>query len=160
MIDKFKLAIYIVQKKAGRNELKKEDFVKILSFENRWIEPSLVEKFIGICLRINLLENRGDSYVPLFSTKGMDVPVDFELTPDDIVNFQEKEDLDIFKLIVERIEKSKGMKRNEIVAEINRLKSRFKYFSIETIALLYARDRGVDVSDLIPLVEKSILKER
>jgi len=160
MIDKFKLAIYIVQKKTGKKELKREDFIKTLSFENRWIEPSIVEKFLNICLKVNLLEKNDDSYIPLFSTKGMEVPVDFELTPDEINNFQERDEQDIFKLIIERIEKSKGVKRNEIVAEINRMKSRLRYFTIETLALIYARENGIDVSDLIPIVEKSLSIKR
>ncbi|MGC8663671.1 MAG: DUF2240 family protein [Thermoplasmata archaeon] len=160
MIDKFKLAIFLVQKKTGKNELKKEDFVRILSFNNRWIEPSTVEKFLNICTKINLLQKKDDLFSPIFSTKGLEIPVDFEISAEDIDNFQEKEEQDIFKIIVERIEKSKGIKKNEIVAEINKMKMKNKYFTIETIALIYAKEHGVDVSDLIPLVEDSVLKKK
>ncbi|MDP8012097.1 MAG: DUF2240 family protein [Thermoplasmata archaeon] len=160
MIDKFKLAIFIVQKKTGKNELKKEDFIKILSFENRWLEPSTVEKFLEICTKINLLQRNGDTYIPSFSNKGLEIPVDFEILPEDVKNFQEKEEQDIFKIIIERIEKTKGIKKNEIVAEINKMKSKNRYFTIEVLALLYAKENGVEIKDLIPLVENSIFQKR
>lgn len=158
MIDKFKLAIYFVQKKVGKNELKREDFIKILSFENRWLEPSVVDKFINLCLKINLLEKKNDTFTISFSTKGLEIPVDFEITPDEVNNYKEKETKDVFKMIIEKIEKEKGMKRNEIVAEINKLKSKSKYMTIEVVALIYARDIGIDIKEFIPMVEENIMK--
>lgn len=157
MIEKFKVAIFLVQKKTGRQELRKEDFIRIISFENRWMEPSYVERFLEKAVKINLLRKEGDIYIPQFSFKDIEVPVDFEISPSDLEVSEEKEE-DIFKLIIERIEKKTGRKRNEIVGEINKMRQKNRYFTIETVALIYARENGVEVEDLIFQYEKKIWK--
>ncbi|MBD6955296.1 MAG: DUF2240 family protein [Thermoplasmata archaeon] len=157
MIEKFKIAIFLVQKKTGRQELRKEDFVRIISFENRWMEPSYVEKFLDLALRMNLLKKSGDSYIAQFSMKEIEVPVDFEINPSDLEIKEEREE-DIFKLILERIEKKTGKKRNEIVSEINKMRQKNRYFTIETLAFIYARENSVQIDDLLQEYEKKIWK--
>ncbi len=157
MIEKFKVLIFLVQKKVGRQELKKEDFIKIISFENRWMEPSYVEKFLENCVKLNLLKKEEDHYIPQFSFKDLEIPVDFEITPQEIEIREEKEE-DIFKATIDRIEKSTGKKRNEIVSEINKMRSKNKYFTIEILAFIYAVENKVNVDDLIKMYEEKLLK--
>jgi len=161
MIDNLKMAIFFVEKKCGKKELKREDFIRILSFESRWLEPSMVDKFLELCTRIHLLEKNNDVYVSQFSTKGMEIPIDFFLSPEDILNFQEtKETKDIFLNVVEYLQEKTGKGKNEIVSEINKIKARMKYITIETAALIYANDLDVDVSQFIKEIENSIISKK
>ncbi|MCI4434175.1 MAG: DUF2240 family protein [Thermoplasmata archaeon] len=157
MIDKLKVAIFLVQKKTGKQELKKEDFVRVIAFENRWMEPSFVEKFLDVSVRLNLLKKSGDTYTPQFSMKDIEVPIDFELTQADLEIKEEKGE-DLFKRIIDRIEKSTGKKRNEIVGDINRMRQKNRYFTIETLALIYAMENKVQIDDFLNEYEKQIWK--
>lgn len=157
MIEKFKILIFLVQKKIGKQELRREDFIKIISFENRWMEPSYVDKFIENCVKLNLLKKVDNSYVPQFSFKDIEIPVDFEIAPQEIELKEEKGE-EIFMVIIDRIEKSTGKKKNEIVSEINRMRSKNKYFTVEVYALIYAVENNVDVRDIIQMYEEKLLK--
>ncbi|MEM4314504.1 MAG: DUF2240 family protein, partial [Thermoplasmata archaeon] len=84
-------------------------------------------------------------------------PVDFEITPQEIELKEEKGE-EIFMVIIDRIEKSTGKKKNEIVSEINRMRSKNKYFTVEVYALIYAVENNVDVRDIIQMYEEKLLK--
>ncbi len=161
MIDNLKMAIFFVEKKCGKRELKREDFLRVLSFENRWLEPSLVDKFLELCTRIHLLDKNDEIYTSQFSTKGMEIPIDFFISPEDILNFQEtKETKETFLKIVEYLQEKTGKGKNEIVSEINKIKSKMKYITIEVAAIIYARDLDIDVSQFLDEVENSILSKK
>ncbi len=59
--------------------------------------------------------------------------------------------------IIDRISEKTGKSRREILAEINKRHEELSDLSIEVVALIVAREMGVDVSDLIDRVEEVVL---
>jgi len=58
--------------------------------------------------------------------------------------------------IIRRISERTGKDAKEILAEINKRHEELKFLAIEVVALIVAKELGVDVKDLIDEVEKQI----
>lgn len=60
--------------------------------------------------------------------------------------------------IIRRISERTGKDAKEILAEINKRHEELKFLAIEVVALIVAKELGVDVKDLIDEVEELIIK--
>ena len=60
--------------------------------------------------------------------------------------------------IIKRISERTGKDAKEILAEINKRHEELKFLAIEVVALIVAKELGVDVKDLIDEVEELIIK--
>lgn len=58
--------------------------------------------------------------------------------------------------IIRRISERTGKDAKEILAEINKRHEELKFLAIEVVALIVAKELGVDVKDLMDEVEKQI----
>ncbi len=156
MTDKFKAVLKLLERRIKKKEFSRDDAVKFLSYDNRWLEPSNVDVFLKNCISMNLIKKIDDEkYQINFETSNIEIPIDLTITKEDLEKYSVNPK-DSFKLIVERISKKTGMKKEEIVSEVNKMRKIYPFFNIEIIALMIARDKNIDVSDLFDIVEKSI----
>ncbi|MGC8610616.1 MAG: DUF2240 family protein [Thermoplasmata archaeon] len=156
MTDKFKAVLKLLERRIKKREFSRDDAIKFLSYDNRWLEPSNVDVFLKNCISMNLIKKIDDEkYQINFETSNIEIPIDLTITREDLEKYSVNPK-DSFKLIVERISKKTGIKKEEIVSEVNKMRKAYPFFSIEIIALMIARDKNIDVSDLFDMVEKSI----
>jgi len=66
--------------------------------------------------------------------------------------------MDELNKIIRRISERTGKDAKEILAEINKRHEELKFLAIEVVALIVAKELGVDVKDLIDEVEELIIK--
>ncbi len=59
--------------------------------------------------------------------------------------------------IISRIAEKTGKNAKEVLAEINKKHEELNLLAVEVVALIVAREKGVNVSDLIDEVEKKVL---
>ncbi|MGC9122722.1 MAG: DUF2240 family protein [Thermoplasmata archaeon] len=156
MTDKFKAVLKLLERRIKKREFSRDDAIKFLSYDNRWLEPSNVDVFLKNCISKNLIKKIDDEkYLINFETSNIEIPIDLTITKEDLEKYSVNPK-DSFKLIVERISKKTGIKKEEIVSEVNKMRKAYPFFNIEIIALMIARDKNIDVSDLFDMVEKSI----
>ncbi len=67
-------------------------------------------------------------------------------------------EIPVLDRIIRRIAEKTGKGAKDVLAEINRKHEELDFLAIEVVALIVAKDYGVDVSDLIDEVERIILK--
>ena len=59
--------------------------------------------------------------------------------------------------IISRIAEKTGKNAREVLSEINKKHEELNLLAVEVVALIVAREKGVNVSDLIDKVEKKVL---
>lgn len=159
MIERFKEIIYIVSKKMDKKELTESDFKKSLVYDRQWLSPDHVKRFLDICLEIRLLQKEDDTYVPTFSFRDIQVTLDTKISDRDIDEYRAPTpQKDIFIEILEFIEQNIPMQRNEIVKNVNKIKGKMKYVTIEVAALIYAKELNLDISKFIDPVKDKIMR--
>ena len=59
--------------------------------------------------------------------------------------------------IISRIAEKTGKNAKEVLSEINKKHEELNLLAVEVVALIVAREKGADISDLIDDVEKKVL---
>ncbi|MEF8786929.1 MAG: DUF2240 family protein [Haloarculaceae archaeon] len=124
----------------GVGRMNESEFVVALSLDRDWFSPDQAKRLVDVATGEGLLDRDGDDIVASFDVGTVDVPEDF--VPDESV-IQERS---VFEQVLESVVDT-GVKKQEAVADINRLQSELG-ITIEAAAVLYARRRGVDVGGL------------
>ena len=158
MIEKLKIAIVSAYQTLGTKEFKLEDLVKFLSFNRGWVSPNEARDIVNTMVEKKLLRKKDGKYVPNFSMKGIIVPLDFYLSPQDLKDISPKKGEDVFMKIVDRIISTTGEEKKKVIAEINRKKIELEYIHTPVAALLVADEKGVDCSELIEDVMREVLE--
>lgn len=124
----------------GVEQLKESEFVVALSLDQGWFSPDQAQRLADVATTEGLLEQRGDELAVAFDPLEVDIPEGFE--PDESVLQRRSTFERILAAVVDA-----GVEKRTAVAEINRLQADLAV-SVEAAAALYARRRGVDVTDL------------
>ena len=124
----------------GVEQLKESEFVVALSLDQGWFSPDQAQRLADVATTEGLLEQRGDELAVAFDPLEVDIPEGFE--PDESVLQRRSTFERILAAVVDA-----GVEKRTAVAEINRLQANLAV-SVEAAAALYARRRGVDVTDL------------
>ncbi len=66
-------------------------------------------------------------------------------------------DQDVLIKIINRISEKTGKSAKNVLAEINKRHRELDLLSVEVVSLIYAREKGVSIKDLIDEVEKKVL---
>lgn len=82
---------------------------------------------------------------------GVELDISFDL---EYIGGSEENVLD---RIISRITEKTGKNAKEVLAEINKKHEELNLLAVEVVALIVAREKGVDISDLIDDVEKKVL---
>ena len=124
----------------GVEQLKESEFVVALSLDQGWFSPDQAQRLADVATTEGLLEQRGEELAVAFDPLEVDIPEGFE--PDESVLQRRSTFERILAAVVDA-----GVEKRTAVAEINRLQADLAV-SVEAAAALYARRRGVDVTDL------------
>jgi len=127
---------------AGTDRLGRSDFVVALSLDRGWFSPDQAKRLIDVAASEGLLVQNDDQLVCRFDPASVSVPEEF--TPDESILRQRS----TFERILDRIVDA-GVEKQTAVGAINGLQADLGV-TIETAAVLYARQQGIDLpGDLI-----------
>ena len=126
-------------RKRGVEQLKESEFVVALSLDLEWFSPDQAQRLADVAATEGLIEPAGDELAVTFDPLDVDIPGEF--APDESVLQRRSTFEHILAAIVDA-----GVEKQDAVAGINQLQSSLGV-SVEAAAALYARRRGIDVTE-------------
>lgn len=123
----------------GRERLAESEFVVALSLDRDWFSPDQASRVVDLAIGAGLLERADDELVPVFDPEDVTVPGGF--VPDESLLVERSPFEQVLEALV-----AEGVEKREAVAGINRLQADLDV-TIEAAAVVFARRRGVDVSE-------------
>ena len=123
----------------GSDRMGESEFVVALSLDRDWFSPDQAKRLVDVAASEGLLERDGDELVVGFAPSDVAVPDDF--APDEDLLRQRSTFERVLDAVVET-----GVEKQDAVASINRLQGDLGV-TLEAAAVVYARRRGVDVSE-------------
>ena len=137
-------------RKRGKNALKTSEFIFALSLDLGWFSPEQAKEVLNKAKNDGLVSIKDDEISPNFDFKTIDIPLGFK--PD------LKREQSIFERTIERIMIT-GLSRKESIALVNKKQeSMANLIGIEISALLVAKERDIDIEDLIDETYQSLIK--
>ncbi len=137
-------------RKRGKNALKTSEFIFALSLDLGWFSPEQAKEVLNKAKNDGLVSIKDDEISPNFDFKTIDIPLGFK--PD------LKREQSIFERTIERIMIT-GLSRKEAIALVNKKQeSMANLIGIEISALLVAKERDIDIEDLIDETYQSLIK--
>ncbi|MFC7136512.1 DUF2240 family protein [Halobaculum litoreum] len=125
---------------AGTDRMGEGEFVVALSLDRDWFSPDQAKRLVDIATGRGLLAEEGGELVTQFDPAEVHVPADFE--PDESVLREQS----TFEKAVDAVVAA-GVEKREAVAAANR-RQRDAGVTLETAAVLVAREHGVDVAEI------------
>lgn len=124
----------------GVDRMDESEFVVALSLDRDWFTADQAKRLADVATGEGLLDRDGDDVIAAFEPASVDVPDGF--APAESVLRRRS----TFERVLDAVVES-GLEKQEAVAAINRLQADLD-ITVEAAAVLYARRRGVDVTDL------------
>jgi len=152
-VEDLKRTIAVLFRRKGKGSITEKEFVFSASIDLRWFSPKAAQRLLDIALQLNLISRRNGELIPNFNIEDIHVPLEFKPT-EDILDTQEE---DTLSRIISKLSESK-LERRDLVARINALQKRFG-IDIEIAALMLGNDLGIDMKELISIVEEKVKKE-
>ena len=126
-------------KKRGKKSLKMSDFVFALSLDLKWGPPDKVRALLQEAADEGLVRIEGDYVHAAFDEDQAEVPVGFRPSKEE----------DIFEKGVRLIVSATGMGKKEAISMVNEKQDSLQgLVNLDAVALLVAREMGIDVRDL------------
>ncbi|WP_435076483.1 DUF2240 family protein [Halococcus sp. AFM35] len=123
----------------GEGELAESEFVVALSLDRDWFSPEQATRLADVAVGEGFLERTESGLVPSFDPGSVTIPEEF-VPSEDLLRQRSAFEQVLDALVAE------GIDKREAVADINELQQSLAV-TIETAAVLYARRRGVEVSE-------------
>ncbi|MFC7098189.1 DUF2240 family protein [Halobaculum marinum] len=134
---------------AGTDRMGEGEFVVALSLDRDWFSPDQAKRLVDIATGRGLLAETDGDLVTQFDPAEVHVPADFE--PDESILREQS----TFEQAVDAIVAG-GVEKREAVAAANR-RQREAGVTLETAAVLVAREHGIDVEAIAAEVRADLL---
>ena len=138
-----------------KDRLKKNEIVYYLAFDRKWMSTEQAKVILKRALDEGLIVYDGEMIAPKFDIRSVEVPIGFK--PSQSV-FDEN---DPVQSIVDRVVKSSGRQETEIIAEMNRMKSKDfdDLLRPEAAVIILAKRYGVPFDEHIAALKENLLKK-
>lgn len=137
-------------KKRGKKSLKVSDFIFAISLDLKWGSPDKVRELLQEASEEGLVRVEGDMVHANFDEEEVSVPLGFKPTRDE----------DVLEKALRLISSETGMNRKEVIAMANdRQASLQGLVDLEVVALLVAREMGMDVKVLACEAYQNLISE-
>jgi hypothetical protein len=138
-----------------KDRLKKNEIVYYLAFDRKWMSIEQANVILKRALDEGLVGYDGEMLAPKFDIQSVEVPIGF------------KPSQSVFELndpvqsLIDRVVKSSGRQETEIIAEMNRLKSKDfdDLLRPEAAVIILAKRYGVPVEEHIAALKENLLKK-
>ena len=134
---------------AGTDRMGEGEFVVALSLDRDWFSPDQAKRLVDIATARGLLAEDGGDLVAAFDPAEVHVPAEF--VPDESILREQS----TFERALDAIV-ADGMEKREAVAAANR-RQREVGVTLETAAVLVARERGVDAEAVADAAREELL---
>lgn len=139
-------------RKRGKSALTTSEFIFALSLDLGWFSPEQAKEVLSKAKNDGLVSIKDDEISPNFDFKAIEIPLGFR--PD------LKRERSIFERTIGRIMMT-GLSRKEAIALVNEKQERMaNLIEIEISALLVAKERDVDVEDLVDETYQSLIDQK
>ncbi len=139
-------------KSKGKRKMKRSELIYTMSFDLNWFSHETSKKVVEEAEREGLLSSDGDEVEPTFEVAEVDVPASFK--PD----LRSLLSRPVADRIVEEIAEKTGKSYQEVVSMINERQEKMSnLLSFEVVALVVAKEHGVNIEKYIDEVEKNVL---
>lgn len=136
-------------KRKGKDEIGKRAFVFTLALDLNWFSLDEARKILEIAKKKGFLDEKNEKIFPTFEVSDADVSLSFKPNSEFIDKIKEEGE-NILSLVIKRIQEEEDETRKEIVSEANEIQSEMeKLIDVEVAALLLAKEKGIEVSDLV-----------
>jgi hypothetical protein len=137
-------------KKRAKKRLKMSDFVFALSLDLKWGPPDKVRALLQEAADEGLVRIDGDYVHATFDDDQAEVPVGFRPSKEE----------DLFERGVRLIVSATGMGRKEVISMVNERQDSLQgLVNLDAVALLVAREMGIDVRDLALKAYQNLVDE-
>ncbi|RDI72391.1 DUF2240 family protein [Halopelagius longus] len=133
------VAVAVPFKQRGTDTLGEGEFVVALSLDRDWFSPDQAKRLIDVAAGRGLLAREDGDVVASFDPGAVSVPEEYE--PDESILREQSAFEQMLDALV-----AAGHDKQEAVAGVNELQRELAV-SVEAAAAVYAKRRGVDVSD-------------
>jgi len=138
----------------GKSRLNRTEVTFVLAYDLKWFTPEEGKEIIEAALKRGLLKEEGGKLIPAFNIKGTDVPGDFRPGKDIL-----KEN-SLFDTIVELLETT-GLDRAAAVGMVEEKEKQYGgLVTKETAALIIARERKLDIEQLIDEAYRELIGQK
>ncbi len=136
----------------GKSSMKKSELIWTLSLDLGWFSHEEAKKVVELALERGLLIGNEELH-PTFNLNDVEIPIDFK--PDSAKIFSNQS---VFDRIVQEIAEKSGKSVGEVIAMINKRQEELgNLLSVEVVALIVAKELGIDISKYIDEVERELL---
>jgi hypothetical protein len=143
-----RVAVAAPFRRAGTRRMEESAFVVALSLDRDWFSPDQAKRLIDVAVSEGLVERTDGGLEATFAVESVELPEDF--VPDEELLVERSP----FERVLEAIVSS-GVEKREAVARINELQRELGV-TVEVAAVVFARRRGIDVSDEVPAVRGTL----
>ena len=146
-------------KRKGKDIITSKELELLMSMELRWFEPGEARKLCDLAVKLGILDQTKNGLAPKFDLNSMDIPLDFK-PPENLITSLEDAQESLFIQVVNSICVSTDLKQEQVIAEINRTQADLNdLLSLEVLAILYAKEKGVDVDEYITQVKNKLVSD-
>lgn len=153
-MDDLKILFAFLFNKKG-DKIKEEDVFNVLSFEMGWMTPKECKKIIEKGLEKNYIKIEENLIKPDFDYREVEIPLGFKFDESKAKEYEK----DIISRIVSIIEKSLNIGSKKIIEEIEELGKNMEIYP-EVAAILYAKRKGIEISDFMEEIKKMIFSKK
>ncbi|HIP63090.1 MAG TPA: DUF2240 family protein [Archaeoglobus profundus] len=140
-------------KSKGKDYMKESELIYTLSLDLGWFSHDVAKKVVELAIEKGIVQKKDDNLVPTFNVNEVEIPIDFK--PDLAKIFATS----IFDLLIQEIAERTGKSVNEVISIINKRQEELgNLLSVEVVALIVAKEFGIDISEYIYDVEKELFK--
>ncbi len=142
-----KLIAYAFRAKKGKAELSSQDFIREIAFKGKFLSEEDSARFIEESRKAALISVEGDSITPTFSTVGILIPLDFNVTATEL--FAASRDAPLSERMLESLVASGKLSKQEALAKAKALQDNMKYINFDIALLAILTDYCIDTSEFL-----------
>lgn len=147
--DELKKVVATPFKKKNKEKMNKKSFIFSLALDLNWFSLEEAQDVVDTAFSKNLLKEEKEELMPNFSVNEVSSSLSFKPNKD-FLNKIKKTNNSLLDRVIERIQENNDLTKQEIVSKANGIqKDMFKLIDVEVATLFVAKEKGVNVSDLI-----------
>ncbi len=156
--EELKNGVALIFRRKAKDLLTEKEFVFSASMDLRWFNYTDAMKFLELAISHNILKREGKAVVPGFNHRKLELPATFRPSPDLLKSAPgpgggSKET--VFMRIVDAIARVSKQDRSSVISRINKKRDQLRV-DAEVLALLVAREDGIDISPFMDEAEKTV----
>jgi hypothetical protein len=156
--EELKNGVALIFRRKAKDMLTEKEFVFSASMDLRWFNYTDAMKFLELAVSHNLLKREAKAVMPTFDHRKLELPATFKPSPDLLKSAPGPSGgarETVFLRVVDAIARSSKQDRSSVISRINKKRELLRV-DAEVLALLVAREDGIDIAPFIDEAEKTV----